>query len=91
MKLFGTSRIAIQDTDCNKLEVSLLMVCGEPFFWAKRARRWESSESPNSKFIGWRVGRDSWQMFIGPGISFGLQQTRHLREISLLVFLRAHV
>lgn len=31
------------------------MVWGELFLWAKHARKWESSQSPKSKFIGWRL------------------------------------
>ena len=32
----------------------------------------KSSQSPSSKFIGLRMGRDPWQMFIGQEINLPL-------------------
>lgn len=34
------------------------------YLWARNARRGKCSQNPSSKFIGLRMGRDSWQMFI---------------------------
>ena len=63
--------------------VNALNVWRGLYVWARSAKRWESSQSPSSKFIGFRMERDSWQMFIGQEISFHL--LRNLWEISLSV------
>lgn len=62
---------------CSKLQVSV-----EGLGQAGFAKR-EKSGQRLDKFIGWRTGRDPWDMFAGEAISLSFLQVRHLWEISL--------
>ena len=41
-------------------------------FMGKECKRGKSSQSPSSKFIGLRMARGFWRMFIGQEINVGL-------------------
>ena len=50
---------------CSKLQACPLKGWGELHLWARSTKRGAPSQSSRSKFIGLRMARDSWQMFIG--------------------------
>lgn len=60
-----------------------MRIWGRLYLWARNAKREKSSQNPSKKFMGLRMGRDSWHMFVGQEISLGLLQIRHSQEISL--------
>ena len=51
--------------------------------WLCRQGMQRGNSSPEGKFIGLRMGKDSWRVFICQKISLELLYIRHLMEISL--------
>ena len=83
MTLFKKSRgIAIQEIHA----VASIGESSEGLAWTGfvgkecKERKLQSQEG---KFIGLRMGKDSWQAFISQELSLGLLYIRHLMEISL--------